>query len=147
MIRVQAACAPVDSKRLSWLSLFPVAALFLSAACGGDDSGGSTPTKATDAGMKPSTSMDGGSKNGGMTMIPRRDAQVANADDPITPCSRDNPDVCGPGEVCDLLVRQQADGTFGFYNGCVKATPERAEGDPCDPEITNTTPYETEGLT
>lgn len=116
----------------------------LSVACGGDDSG-STPTTTPDAGTKSGSSMDGGSKNGGMTMIPRRDAQVANTEDPITACGLDNPDVCASGEVCDLLIRQQG-AQFGFYHGCVKETPERREGDPCDPEIMNTTPYETEGL-
>lgn len=79
-------------------------------------------------------------------VIPRRDAQVSETPDPITPCNRANPN-CPAGEVCDVLVRRFAgESQFSLYTGCVKAARERAEGDPCNPDPTSGERYEVEGL-
>jgi hypothetical protein len=88
--------------------------------------------------------MDSGSDK--PQMIPRPDARVEETPDPITDCDRNNPNACPSDEVCDLLVRQLPDGRFGFYTGCAKSDRERAEGDPCDPELTNGQPYKIPGL-
>lgn len=121
---------------------FFLVCLLASVACG-DDGGGSMPAP-TDAGT--GTKMDSGMGKP-MMMIPRRDAQVEMTEDPITPCDRNNPNACPSDEVCDLLIRQLASGEFGFYTGCAKATRERAENDPCDPEFTNGEQYKIPGLT
>jgi hypothetical protein len=157
MIRGQAACAQLDlsvsnahtalqrknkgATRLSWLTVFPLllAATF-SGACGDD---GETPAATpTDAGTTPK---DGG---GGPMVIPRRDAQVSETPDPITPCQRADANACPAGEVCDLLLRLfPGDMQYTLYTGCLKAERERGEGDPCNPDPTTGQPYQLEGLT
>jgi hypothetical protein len=109
------------------------------AACGDDDA---TPK---DAGTG-----DAGSKHNvpdaGRMTIPKPDAQVP-ANDPVPACDRGAPNTCPSGEVCDAVIRRAAGDTqFTLYAGCVKDTPERALGDPCDPDLTDGQPYQTPGL-
>jgi hypothetical protein len=105
-------------------------------ACGDDD----TPSK-------PDASTDG-AVEAGPSFIPKRDASVAPTD-PIRECDRFDPaSSCPVGQTCDVLVRYFAgEGQPSIYSGCVKTVRERGLGDPCEPDFTTTTPYQTEGLT
>ena len=68
--------------------------------------------------------------------------------DPIRECDRFDQNSCPPGQTCDVLVRVfEGTNQLSIYSGCVKTTQERGLGDPCDPDFTGTTPYQTEGLT
>lgn len=108
-------------------------------ACSDDD-----PNMAPDASTDAST--DGSAGSGG-NFIPRRDAQV-QATDPIQVCDRAVPSSCPDGLVCDMLIRLfPGESQFTIYTGCLEPARERGLGDPCDPDITNGTPYTTEGLT
>lgn len=135
------------SSLASKLVVCAAAALAFSAslsACGDDDD--SKTTGGSTAGSGGSTSAGSGGA-GGKGMIPRMDASVAE-EDPIPECSRFGTNTCDAGKTCDLLVRiSAANNTAGYYTGCVDTVTERAEGDPCDYEITNLPPYQTEGLT
>jgi hypothetical protein len=114
-----------------WLSL-----ALLGVACGDDDA------PATDAGAKDAASSDSGPSH-----IPRRDAAVSTTD-AIPVCDRSDPLGCGPGQVCDLVIRRAPSETqFTVYTGCVEARRERAAGDPCDPDLTSGAPYSAPGLT
>jgi hypothetical protein len=107
-------------------------------ACGDD----SSPKGNGDA------STDGAVEAGG-NFIPKRDAAVAPTD-PIRDCDRFDPSgTCPAGLTCDVLIRVFADTPteLSIYTGCVKPARERGVGDPCDPDFTTTTPYQTEGLT
>ena len=108
------------------------------AACGDDDSD------------KPMPSSDGGvdaSTDAGGHFIPRPDAAVATTD-PIRACDQFDPNSCPSGQVCDVLVRLfPGQDQLTIYAGCVEKTRERGLGDPCDPDFTSTTPYQTKGLT
>jgi hypothetical protein len=131
------AAAGARAANIAPLCLF----LLLVSACG-DDSGSSAPAK--DAGVADGGGMDAGMKT---TMIPRRDAQTTTVD-PVPPCDRNDPSACGSGMTCDLVVRRAAGDTqYQFYTGCVENQPERAEGDPCDPDPRDGTPYRVPGLT
>jgi hypothetical protein len=109
-------------------------------ACGDDDN------------SKPDASADGaveaGGGGAGGNFIPRRDASVAPTD-PIRDCDRFDPTVaCPAGTTCELIARVFA-GTDGLslYSGCVEKGRNRGLGDPCDPNPSSWSTYQTEGLT
>src|SRR4051812_16534961 len=107
-------------------------------ACGDDDK----TVPSNEAGVDASTDKDAGGN-----FIPRPDASVAMTD-PIRECDRFDPGSCPSGQVCDVLWRLFAgQDQLLPYSGCVEKTRERGAGDPCDPDLTNTTPYKTKGLT
>jgi hypothetical protein len=105
-------------------------------ACGDDSNPKGSGDASTDAAV-----------DAGGIFIPKRDASVAPTD-PIRDCDRFAPNACPAGLTCDVLVRLFAGDTSPtIYTGCVTSTRERGLGDPCDPDFTSTTPYQTEGLT
>jgi hypothetical protein len=128
------------SLRAVWAVRFLLIACGI-AACGDDDT---TPNK--DAGTGDAGAHHTGPADAGKMMIPRPDAQVA-ANDPVPACDRGAPNTCPSGEVCDAVIRRAAGDTqYTLYAGCVDDTPERALGDPCDPDLTDGTPYSAPGL-
>jgi hypothetical protein len=107
-------------------------------ACGDDASSTNKADASTDAAVE-----------AGGNFIPKRDAAVVPTD-PIRECDRFDPrGSCPAGLTCEVLVRVFADMPTApaIYTGCVKPARERGVGDPCDPDFTTTTPYQTEGLT
>jgi hypothetical protein len=106
-------------------------------ACG-DDSSKGPGDASTDA------AVDAG---GGNVFIPKRDASVAPTD-PIRDCDRFDPSSCPTGQICDVLVRLFAgESQLTIYTGCASPETKRDLGDPCDPDYTSGTPYQTDGLT
>lgn len=107
-------------------------------ACGDDHK----PPPSVDSGV------DASSTDAGGNFIPRPDASVTTTTDPIRECDRFDPNSCPEGQVCDFLARLFPNQTqLTPYTGCVTKTRERGLGDPCDPDITSTTPYKTKDLT
>lgn len=105
-------------------------------ACGDDDE---TPDGGMDGGEDASKPDDGG-------FIRPPDAQGTGGD-PIPQCDRFDPDACGPGQRCHLLIRRlEGQEQFLIYPGCVEDSIVRGEGDPCDPWGGGTRTYMTEGL-
>jgi len=112
-------------------------------ACGDDDD--AAPDAGAGAGESGTAASSG--RGGNSSMIPRPDAHVM-VEDPVPPCLLADPNGCKPGEVCDLVIRRAPGETrYTYYTGCIRAERQRAAGDPCDPDLTNGTPYTAPGLT
>lgn len=121
--------------KMTIATIATIASITFAVSCGDDED-----PKAGDA------ATDGAVDSGGGNFIPRRDASVAPTD-PIIECNRFDPNTCPNGLVCDVLVRLFAgEDQLSIYSGCVTPQRERGLGDPCDPDVTVGTPYQTEGL-
>lgn len=109
--------------------------LSVAVACGDDDNSKGPGDASADAAV-----------DAGGNFIPKRDASVAPSD-PIRECDRFDPSTCPAGLVCDVIVRLfSGEDQLSIYTGCVEPARERGLSDPCDPDVTSGTPYQTEGL-